>query len=164
MSGIDYAFASICFNGQTNKKKSERGLKWVYKNETPVIIMSSSSYEDVRKLVSNLTQTVDIDILCGATRSTFIQIYSSNHWSHYHYIGKLWTAPELLRLNNAPKEGTAKGDVYAYAIIIHEISFRQGPFFMGPHIDLSPKGKWVSNFKLSIFRGNGVGHRLAADA
>ncbi|XP_002740930.1 atrial natriuretic peptide receptor 2-like [Saccoglossus kowalevskii] len=48
---------------------------------------------------------------------------------------KLWTAPELLRLE-CPSKGSPKGDVYSYAIIMQEIITRQGPF---PDWDGSPR-------------------------
>lgn len=54
--------------------------------------------------------------------------------------GKLWTAPELLRMERAPPEGTPKADVYSFAIIAHEILVRQGPFYLTDN-DLSPRGK-----------------------
>lgn len=58
--------------------------------------------------------------------------------------GKLWQAPEILR-DNKLKNGTQKADVYAFAIIMHEILFRQGPFYLGEHVELSPEGKPKSN-------------------
>lgn len=54
-------------------------------------------------------------------------------------IGKLWTAPEILRMEHPPAEGTPKGDVYSFAIIAHEILVRQGPFYLAQS-DLGPRG------------------------
>ena len=51
---------------------------------------------------------------------------------------RLWTAPEILRLNNPPSQGTPKGDVYSFAVICQEIVYRNGVFFI-QNYDLSPK-------------------------
>ncbi|KAL1122570.1 hypothetical protein AAG570_002900 [Ranatra chinensis] len=59
--------------------------------------------------------------------------------SYAYWKKLLWTAPELLRINHRHIEGTQKGDVYSFAIIVHEIVTRQGPFYMG-ETSTSPKG------------------------
>ncbi|GIX94512.1 atrial natriuretic peptide receptor 1 [Caerostris darwini] len=41
----------------------------------------------------------------------------------------LWKAPELLRLPVCPPQGTTKGDVYSFGIILQEISLREEPFY-----------------------------------
>ncbi|XP_050670910.1 guanylate cyclase 32E-like [Leptidea sinapis] len=40
----------------------------------------------------------------------------------------LWRAPELLRDPNPPPQGTQKGDVYSFGIILYEIIGRNGPW------------------------------------
>ena len=54
-----------------------------------------------------------------------------------HYMKLLWTAPEILRLTVKPRNGTQKGDVYSYGIILQEVIYRALPFFMD---EMSPKG------------------------
>lgn len=54
----------------------------------------------------------------------------------------LWKAPEILRDPYAPVGGTFKGDVYAFAIIMHEIIGRRGPF--GACGFDEPSGKFFS--------------------
>lgn len=50
-----------------------------------------------------------------------------------------WTAPELLRQVDKTVKGTAKGDVYSFAIIMWELMYssKGGPY---QDINLEPKG------------------------
>ncbi|XP_076054851.1 guanylate cyclase 32E-like [Oratosquilla oratoria] len=47
----------------------------------------------------------------------------------------LYRAPELLRCSQAPPNGTQRGDIYSFAIILYEVHSRQGPYGL---IDMSP--------------------------
>jgi len=42
----------------------------------------------------------------------------------------VWTAPELLRQFDQTSSGTQAGDVYSFAIVIHELLFRTAPYGM----------------------------------
>ncbi|KAK7895420.1 hypothetical protein WMY93_020745 [Mugilogobius chulae] len=63
---------------------------------------------------------------------------SENDDTHSLYAKKLWTAPELLIYDQHPPQGTQKGDVYSFGIILQEIALRNGPFYV-EGMDLSPK-------------------------
>ena len=90
------------------------------------------------------------------------------------FQGKFWTAPELLRQEyystSSEKNGTTntflpansshsivahqKGDVYSFAIILHEIVMRQGPFYLGENLMMDPRGKYflgISHHTRCIF-------------
>ena len=64
-----------------------------------------------------------------------------------HVSELLWTAPELLRDPEPPPKGTAKGDVYAYAIILQEISLRTGPY---GDMNIEPAGKTLHDDALKF--------------
>jgi len=57
---------------------------------------------------------------------------------------KLWTAPEILvqrvKEGDTFVPGTQEGDVYSFAIIVQEILYRQGPFFVCEDNQPQPKG------------------------
>uniref|UniRef100_A0A183CM19 guanylate cyclase n=1 Tax=Globodera pallida TaxID=36090 RepID=A0A183CM19_GLOPA len=60
--------------------------------------------------------------------------------TYSYYKKKLWTAPELLRNPNAPIQGTQKGDVYSFALILHEMLYRKGAFYRGEEESPTPQG------------------------
>lgn len=76
-----------------------------------------------------------------------------NEDSYASFAKKLWTAPELIRWRRAPSQGTQKGDVYSFGIILQEIALRNGPFYI-EGMDLSPKEivQKVTNGQKPYFR------------
>ncbi|XP_064645636.1 atrial natriuretic peptide receptor 1-like isoform X3 [Lineus longissimus] len=72
---------------------------------------------------------------------------------HTYYSRQIWTAPEIMRLQSRPPEGTQKGDVYSFAIICQEIVYRQGAFYVA-NMDLSPEEcvRKVKNGQKPYFR------------
>lgn len=50
-------------------------------------------------------------------------------------------APEILRMSDRPVNGTQKGDVYSFAIILQEFHTREAPY-SGSYLE--PKGKILS--------------------
>uniref|UniRef100_A0A7N6BPU0 Guanylate cyclase n=1 Tax=Anabas testudineus TaxID=64144 RepID=A0A7N6BPU0_ANATE len=58
--------------------------------------------------------------------------------AHAYYAQRLWMAPELLRMECPPPQGTQKGDVYSFGIILQEVALRRGAFYLEGD-PLSPK-------------------------
>uniref|UniRef100_A0A3B4FW74 Guanylate cyclase n=1 Tax=Pundamilia nyererei TaxID=303518 RepID=A0A3B4FW74_9CICH len=58
--------------------------------------------------------------------------------THAYYARKLWTAPELVRIDCPPNCGTQKGDVYSFGVILQEVALLRGVFYLDSH-SLSPK-------------------------
>ncbi|XP_077432020.1 atrial natriuretic peptide receptor 1 isoform X1 [Vanacampus margaritifer] len=58
--------------------------------------------------------------------------------AHAYYAQRLWMAPELLRMEAPPPQGTQKGDVYSFGIVLQEVALRQGVFYLDGD-PLSPK-------------------------
>ncbi|CAJ1063134.1 atrial natriuretic peptide receptor 1-like [Xyrichtys novacula] len=58
--------------------------------------------------------------------------------AHAYYAQRLWMAPELLRMESPPPQGTQKGDVYSFGIILQEVALRRGAFYLEGE-PLSPK-------------------------
>ena len=46
----------------------------------------------------------------------------------YFNLDQLWTSPELLRERSSVDFGTKPGDVYAFAINMHEVFYRTQPY------------------------------------
>ncbi|KAJ8290051.1 hypothetical protein GJAV_G00008170 [Gymnothorax javanicus] len=58
--------------------------------------------------------------------------------AHAFYARKLWTAPELLRMESPPPGGTQKGDIFSFGVILQEVALRRGAFYLEGEL-LSPK-------------------------
>uniref|UniRef100_A0AAQ5YKF7 Guanylate cyclase n=1 Tax=Amphiprion ocellaris TaxID=80972 RepID=A0AAQ5YKF7_AMPOC len=70
--------------------------------------------------------------------SSFRSESDSGSDAHVYYAQRLWMAPELLRLESPPPQGTQKGDVYSFGIILQEVALRRGAFYLEGE-PLSPK-------------------------
>ncbi|KAI9520260.1 Nitrogen permease reactivator protein, partial [Dissostichus eleginoides] len=63
---------------------------------------------------------------------------SSGKDAHAYYAQRLWMAPELLRMEAPPPQGTQKGDVFSFGIVLQEVALRRGAFYLEGD-PLSPK-------------------------
>uniref|UniRef100_A0A4W6DC86 Guanylate cyclase n=1 Tax=Lates calcarifer TaxID=8187 RepID=A0A4W6DC86_LATCA len=70
--------------------------------------------------------------------SSFRSESDSGKDAHAYYARELWMAPELLRMESPTPQGTQKGDVYSFGIILQEVALRRGAFYLEGD-PLSPK-------------------------
>uniref|UniRef100_A0A671W6D2 Guanylate cyclase n=1 Tax=Sparus aurata TaxID=8175 RepID=A0A671W6D2_SPAAU len=70
--------------------------------------------------------------------SSFRSDDNSGKDAHAYYARELWMAPELLRMESPPPQGTQKGDVYSFGIVLQEVALRRGAFYLEGD-PLSPK-------------------------
>uniref|UniRef100_A0A8C4DY16 Guanylate cyclase n=1 Tax=Dicentrarchus labrax TaxID=13489 RepID=A0A8C4DY16_DICLA len=70
--------------------------------------------------------------------SSFRSDSDSGKDAHAYYARELWMAPELLRMESPPPQGTQKGDVYSFGIVLQEVALRRGAFYLEGD-PLSPK-------------------------
>ncbi|XP_068586030.1 atrial natriuretic peptide receptor 1 [Cebidichthys violaceus] len=70
--------------------------------------------------------------------SSFRSECDSGKDAHAYYAQRLWMAPELLRMESPPPQGTQKGDVYSFGIVLQEVALRRGAFYLEAY-PLSPK-------------------------
>ena len=78
--------------------------------------------------------------------------------------GLMWRAPELLRQGRPVPEGSQKGDVYSFAIILYELYGRKGPWgethlsssgaclFSFPYIVLTRRSRMMVTIMIVIVR------------
>ncbi|XP_061113348.1 atrial natriuretic peptide receptor 1 isoform X2 [Conger conger] len=66
------------------------------------------------------------------------RIQADSDDAHAFYARRLWTAPELLRMESPPPGGTQKADIYSFGIILQEVALRRGAFYLEGE-PLSPK-------------------------
>ncbi|XP_053375519.1 atrial natriuretic peptide receptor 2-like isoform X2 [Mercenaria mercenaria] len=100
-----------------------RGLEFLHKSpiKSHGNLKSSNCVIDSRWVL----KLTDYGALCIPTDTE----PSENEEDNEYYSKLLWTAPELLRLQRRPPKGTQKGDIYSFAIILHEIMHRCSPFY-----------------------------------
>ncbi|XP_075937386.1 atrial natriuretic peptide receptor 1-like [Anarhichas minor] len=70
--------------------------------------------------------------------SSFRSESDSGKDAHAYYAQRLWMAPELLRMESPPLQGTQKGDVHSFGIVLQEVALRRGAFYLEGY-PLSPK-------------------------
>ncbi|XP_070573591.1 atrial natriuretic peptide receptor 1-like [Ptychodera flava] len=115
---LDRAFKVSFFNDIV------KGLEYLHKskhgNGSHGNLKSSNCLIDSRWVVK-ITDYGLPSFLQGQTQDV-------NADEHDKFLRKLWTAPEILRMNFPPACGTQKGDIYSFGIILFEITERSRPY------------------------------------
>ncbi|KAL3858495.1 hypothetical protein ACJMK2_013083 [Sinanodonta woodiana] len=118
-------------------ENDEIQLDWLFRHSLMMDLVNGMAYIHSSKLVSHgrLKSTnclVDnrwmLKITDYGLGYLTANIDSPEIEENERFKALLWTAPELLRLEKWPPNGTQSGDVYSFGIILHEIVYRMGVF------------------------------------
>ena len=107
----------------------------IYLHESDLEIhgnLKSSNCVITSRWVLQLTDFGLFELRNAASQSTY-----DSSAPHPYFQNLLWKSPELLREKSGLSNGSQKGDVYAFAIIMYEIYGRKGPYGM---CDTDPQG------------------------
>ncbi|KAM7382846.1 hypothetical protein PAMP_002547 [Pampus punctatissimus] len=124
----------------SNRKRIELNRKVLFELKHGMVFLHNSVIFSHGKLKSS-NCVVDNRFVLKITDyglCSFRHESDSGKDAHAYYAQRLWMAPELLRMESPPSQGTQKGDVYSFGIILQEVALRRGAFYLEGD-PLSPK-------------------------
>ncbi|CAF0889963.1 unnamed protein product [Rotaria sordida] len=121
-----------------------KGIMYIHNSD----LQSHGNLKSTNCLVGSRFVVKISDYGIPSLRCPVHQKYPANCEQYYKSL--LWSSPEIIRDPHAPIQGSQKGDVYSFSIILHEIIYRRGLFAIN-ETGVTPK-----EIFLSIKSGNEI--------